>query len=130
MLGFIGFLAWIAHEGQEIIEQKKAQEAANPTCLSDYRKCSDNKDIVEHHQSKQDLPLGFECKWQAKKSARFGDPEVSFDAFYKGRSNLENGIAILIDNDAKFKNAFGASQKVKATCLYDLKNDVATVKID
>ena len=39
------------------------------------------------------------------------------------------GTAVLIENNAQFKNAFGASENVIATCYYDMNNDQAKIVI-
>jgi hypothetical protein len=105
-------------------------EKLHPSCVSDFMKCADNEDIVKNHRSKDGADISIECEWQAKNIARFGEPVATFNTFYKGRSYLESGVALLIDKDAKFKNGFGVTHNVRATCLYDLKLDVATVSID
>lgn len=128
MLAVIGFIAYAINEGQKIEEQ----EAANPTCVSDYKRCADNKDVVQHHNSKEHISLAVECEEAAKQAARYGTPEFSFlpfGTYYTGRSYVERGVAILIDKDAQYKNGFGAAEHVTATCLYDLKSDEARVTI-
>lgn len=47
MLVIVGGFTWIVHEGGKLVERDKAQEAANPTCISDYTKCVDNKDSAK-----------------------------------------------------------------------------------
>jgi len=123
-----GFLVYAVQEGGKLQEKEKAR----PTCVSDYTKCTDNEDVVEHHESKDHIAMNVMCKQAAKDAAKYGTPELPFIAFgtyYGGRSYVNNGVAILVEKDAKFQNAFGAMQHVVATCLYDMKQDQAKVTI-
>jgi zinc-ribbon domain len=128
MLLIIGLIAWAVHEGGQIQEREKA----NPTCVSDYTKCADNKDVVEHHQSKDRMSMRVKCESAAEDIAKYGKPEfpfLPFSTYRVGRSYVDSGNAVLIENNAKFKNGFGASENVIATCFYDMRNDQASVTI-
>jgi hypothetical protein len=128
MLVIIAGIAWAIHEGGNIQEREKA----HPTCETDYTKCADNKDLVEHHLSKEHNYMGIECTAAGKRAAKYGTPDFPFFAFsiYRGgRSFIDSGAAILIEYNAQYKNGFGASEHVIATCFYDLKNDQASVTI-
>jgi hypothetical protein len=72
------------------------------------------------------------CKEAAKRTARYGTPEfpfLPFSSYRVGQSYIDSGTAILIENNVQFKNAFGASENVIATCYYDMKQDQARVEI-
>jgi hypothetical protein len=128
MLAVIGFIAYAINEGSKIEDQ----EAAHPTCVSDYTKCSDNKDVIEHHNSKDHILMAVMCEEAAKVSARYGTPELPFlpfGTYHNGRSYIDSGTAILIEKNAQFKNGFGAAEHVTATCFYDLKKDEARITI-
>jgi zinc ribbon protein len=128
MVAVIAFFAWAINEGHNIEDQEKA----HPTCVSDYKKCTDNKDVVEHHQSRTGISMTIECKAAAEQAAKYGTPELPFFAFgmYRsGRSYIDSGIAVLVENDAQFKNGFGASEHVIATCFYDLAQNQARVTL-
>ena len=128
MLVVIGLIAWAVHEGGQIQEREKA----SPTCVSDYTKCSDNKDVIEHHQAKDGISMRVKCKSAAEDVAKYGTPEfpfLPFSTYRIGRSYVDSGNAVLIENNAKFKNGFGASENVIATCFYDMKTDQARVAI-
>jgi hypothetical protein len=108
MLVIIAFVAYAVHEGGKIQEQEKA----HPTCVSDYTKCSDNKDAIENHRSKDGISMQVECEHAAKQTARYGTPEfpyLPFGAYYIGRSYIDSGTAVLVENNAQFKNSFGAT---------------------
>jgi hypothetical protein len=128
LLLVVGFIAWAVYEGGQIEEQEKA----NPTCVSDYTKCSDNKDVVENHHTKSGVSMKVACQVTAEDAAKYGTPKFSFlpfGSYYEGRSYIDSGTAILIENGAQFQNGFGAYEHVTATCLYDMKNDKAVVTI-
>ena len=126
-LGVFGFMFWAMSEGGKIQDAEKT----NPTCVSDYTKCSDNKEVIERHHSKDGVSLSVECKMKAQDSAKYGAelPWVSFGSYFLGSSYKNTGTAILIENDARFKNAFGAAEAVIAKCFYDLKSDQAAIEI-
>jgi hypothetical protein len=128
MLAIIAFIAWAINEGGKIQEREKA----HPTCVSDYTKCTDNRDVVEHHQSKDGISMRVECEEAANRAARYATAEfpfLPFSSYRVGQSYIDSGTAILIENNAQFKNAFGASENVIATCYYDMKQDQARVEI-
>jgi hypothetical protein len=73
-----------------------------------------------------------ECSSAAKKAASYGEPEFpffAFGSFYPGRSYIDGGSAIMIEKEAKYKNAFNAKKNVVATCVYNLKTDQAAVTV-
>jgi hypothetical protein len=71
ILLFIGLIAWAIYEGGNIQEEEKA----HPTCISDYTKCSDNKDVIEHHQAKDGISMRVKCETAAEDVAKYGTPE-------------------------------------------------------
>jgi hypothetical protein len=128
VLLFFGLIVWVVIAGGNQQEKEKA----NPTCVSDYTKCSDNKDLIEHHRSKDGIYMNVICETAAQESAKYGKPKFqfpSFGSFYRGHSYIDNGVAILVDDRAMFQNAFGADVHVVATCRYNLKADQAVVTV-
>jgi predicted RNA-binding Zn-ribbon protein involved in translation (DUF1610 family) len=128
VLAVVGFFAYAINEGSKIEDQEKI----HPTCVSDYTKCTDNKDVIDKHRNKNNIQMNIICKNTANDVAKYGTPDLPFFAFgtyYTGRSYVDSGTAILIEKDAQFKNVFGSAEHVTATCFYDLKNDEARVSI-
>jgi hypothetical protein len=128
ILPIAAFLIWAVHEGGQIEEAEKS----NPTCVSDYTKCADNDEVVNHHQSRNKSFISVECEAAAKAAARYGKPDLPFLAFHnyaKGRSFIDNGSAVLQEPNAAYRNAFNALENVVVTCTYDLKNDIASIEI-
>lgn len=122
--GFVLLYNW----GKDIEDQ----EARSPTCVSDYKKCSDNEEVVERHKSKNHVSISVECLFAAKALARFGEPEfpsLSFTRYFPGHDYIERGTATLIEDDARFQNGFGAKEHVAVTCSYDLGADTAAVSV-
>ncbi len=116
------------NEGDKIKEAEKS----NPTCVSDYTKCKDNKELIEKHVNKNDIKPSIDCLFAAKKLAKYGEPHfpfMSFCRFIGGNSYVVSGKAVLMEDDATFKNGFGADVHVTARCEYDLKNNVANVTV-
>jgi hypothetical protein len=98
-----------------------------PTCSDDWRKCADNADLVNHWSGWVELKV--KCKEAANDAAKYGTPEwpwLPFGYFHPGRDYIDTGIATAIENDAKFSNGFGAMEKVKVFCDYDLKGKKVT----
>jgi hypothetical protein len=118
--------AWVISEGQKIQENEKT----NPTCISDYTKCADNEQLVRLHETKERLSIKVACKIKAKEMAKYGEPELPFLAFSDfpaGRFFISSGSALLLEPDAKYHNRFNALENVRLKCVYDLKNDRASV---
>jgi hypothetical protein len=128
LLLFVGLFMYMVSEGGKIREAEKA----NPTCVSDYTKCKDNHDVIEHHESKNNIRLSIECGSAAKHAAKYGEPNIPFMGFgryFSGNFYVRDGKAILMEDDATFKNGFGADVHVTLRCEYDLKNEIAEVAV-
>jgi hypothetical protein len=90
-------------------------------CSGDWRKCSDNKDLVNNYQGIVDAQS--DCSAQAGKLAKYGTPQWPsgpFNTFHVGDDYPKTGIAVLIEQDAQFSNVFGAMVHSTAKCTYDL----------
>jgi hypothetical protein len=127
VIGIVGFFAYVIYAGSAIHEREKV----NPTCVSNFQKCQDNTDLVEHH-SRDGISLAVLCKSAAQDTAKYGSPTfpfVPFGTYYSGRSYLDSGTATLIEKSATFKNGFGADERVSVICRYDLKADKAAIEI-
>jgi hypothetical protein len=101
--------------------QYKSQKAA---CTSDWRKCSDNEQLVNDWSGWTKVQVA--CKFAANDRAKYGDPEwpwLSFSTFLKGNNYVKTGTAIAIEPDAKFLNGFNAKVRSRVTCTYNLTFD-------
>src|SRR6185503_4734185 len=97
------------------------REAANPTCKSDWRRCSDNADLVNNYNGVISAQVA--CRIEADSRARYGTPEwpfLPFGTFTTGDQYVKTGKAIFIEQDANFQNGFGAMVRSRVTCSYDL----------
>lgn len=93
-----------------------------PACQSDWTKCADNADIVNHYSRYSNAQVA--CKLEANKRARYGTPVwpwLAFSSFRVGSDYVKTGTAILIEPDAQFQNGFGAMVHSRVTCVYDLR---------
>lgn len=108
------------------------RETLNPTCVSDWRKCKDNSDLVNNFSNI--LSIQSACKRAADDQAKYGTPEwpwLAFSSFYQGASYIDTGTVIVIEKKAKFQNIFGAMASATVTCMYDLKSkSIITVEIN
>jgi DNA-directed RNA polymerase subunit RPC12/RpoP len=112
-------------------EGRREQEKANPTCETNWRKCSDNADLINHYGGV--IGAQVDCRMEAEKRARFGSPKwppVPFGSFYEGVQDTKTGMAILIEPDARFENAFGVMVRSTVVCAYNLnRKEVVSVSI-
>ena len=93
----------------------------NDSCRSNWAKCQDNTDLVEHYSRWVDIEVA--CKMEANRRAKYGNPEwpwIPFGTYYKGDTYIKSGTAIAIEKDAQFQNRFGAMVHSTVTCSYDL----------
>ena len=96
---------------------------AAPSCRSDWRLCNDNADLMNNHSDISWAQAS--CEVEAKKLAKYGTPKFNtfpFGSFQWGDSYVKTGIAILVEKDAQFSNAFGAMVHTGVTCRYDLNS--------
>lgn len=99
----------------------------NSACTSDWTKCADNAELVNHYSKWSSVQV--DCQQAANEQARYGTPDwpwLSFGRFYKGDNYIKSGIAVAIEQDAKFQNGFGAMVHVTVYCTYDLRNQRVT----
>jgi hypothetical protein len=91
-------------------------------CSSDWTKCTDNEDLVNHYSDWYGVRSA--CERAAEQDARFGTPKwpfYDFGTFHKGNDYVRTGLAVSIEPDAQFQNAFGAMVHSRVTCSYDLR---------
>jgi hypothetical protein len=110
--------------GQASLELEEQQRIARaPTlCASDWTKCLDNSMLVNKYSKILDIQT--KCKIESDKIAKYDtkwDYPV-FTIYYKGTNYLEAGEIILLDENAKFQNGFGAFKKMKLECHFDLNS--------
>ena len=97
----------------------KAQKDA---CKRNWASCADNEQLVNEWSGWTRVQV--ECKAAANDQAKYGDPEwpwLPFGSYRKGSDYVKTGKAVAAEQDAKFKNGFNASVRVRVTCYYDLK---------
>jgi hypothetical protein len=97
VLLFVGLIIVLASGNSE-----SEKEKANPTCKSDWRRCADNADLVNHYDGV--ISAQTSCQWEAKKLAKYGEPKfpfLAFSSFYTGNAYVKTGIAVFIEKDAK-----------------------------
>lgn len=118
------FIAWR--------ENKRAEREAerNNSCKMNWRRCSDNKDLVSPVIGYSGLSnIRLECQRTLNSLSRFGDPEwfhgggAFFGGYYPGDDYVRTGIIHLIHDDIRIPNAFGAMVRSQAHCIYDLNRE-------
>lgn len=73
----------------------------------------------------------WQCRQAAEKRARYATEWswTPFKTFSRGDDYPKTGRVVAIDSDVKFQNGFGAMERVRLTCLHDLRSG-ETVRID
>jgi hypothetical protein len=127
ILGFLIVVAVMFQGGNS-----NNQPNAPPSCKSDWKKCTDNAELVNNYSKW--FNAQFECKQQALKQALYGTPIFPslyfFSNFFPGTNYITTGTATLIEPDAQFQNGFGAMVHSTVTCTYDLRGErVVNVEI-
>lgn len=124
----IGLVAIVGVAGLINYINKASEPAAITECRSDWKKCTTGDDILRHYKSQHGTgaKLAFECQWEAKKRARYGEPQWPDRPFIEGFLDKNNGIVILTEDDAKFQNGFGVYGKTRVLCTFDLNQDRVT----
>lgn len=95
----------------------------SPSCRTDWKVCASNEEMVNNWSGR--IGVQVDCKMAANDFAKYGTPEwpwLALGNFRIGSDYISKGIAIAIEDNARFSNGFGAMAKVKVTCTYDLKN--------
>lgn len=129
MIGLVVLLSYLGGKEEKLggvstPKQKSASEEEEKpiSCTSDWHKCSDNADLINHYNGIIDAQVS--CQSEAENRARYGSPKwpflSSFSTFYSGDQYEKTGLAVLIEKDAQFSNAFGAMEHSTVTCTYDL----------
>jgi hypothetical protein len=123
VIGFlivIGVLGWI---GVNLGSGGGSVATSGPSCKTNWTLCIDNSDLENNYLVDSTAP--FECKQEAIKRAKYGDPKFPwaypFSTFYKGDQYPKTGIAILIEKEAQYQNGFGAMAHTRVECTYDLR---------
>jgi hypothetical protein len=100
---------------------KGEKQSANPSCKSDWHVCADNADLVNHYNGI--ISAQTDCKFEATKLAKYGDPKfpfLHFSTFYSGNAYVKTGVVVLLEKDAQFQNVFGVMVHSTVMCKYDL----------
>lgn len=105
-----------------LAEFKTRSEPPSPEalCESDWRKCSDNKQLVNSYRGISQARSA--CKSAAEDRAKYDTkfPWVYFGSFSTDGDDYKTGRLKLVEKDAKFQNSYGAMARTTIECLYDL----------
>ena len=130
-----GIVGFIIFAGMTLVEKDRAREQANPTCKSDWSKCNDNEDLANHWEGFSGTQV--DCKFATDARAKYDTPKYAsgypgyFSRFQPGNSASQTGKILVIDNDVKMQNGFGAWARTQVYCEYDLRNKkVLNISID
>jgi hypothetical protein len=92
-----------------------------PSCKTDWKLCADNADLANNWSGYYRLRSA--CKTAAEKAAKYGAPEwpwLAFASFQPGTQSPRLGTMVLIEDGARFPNAFNAKVRSRVVCTYDL----------
>ena len=99
-----------------------ATEASSNPCTSDWRKCEDNSDLINNYNGM--VSAKTDCQLAADDRAKYGDPDwpwVIFGKYKGGEDYVKTGKILIVEDDVKFENGFGAMRKTTVACRYNLK---------
>lgn len=89
-------------------------------CAENWKNCTDNGQLINLSSYAH---ISTDCKIAATRQAKYGDPDFPsspFQTYLKGRDYIDNGVAVLIEEGAKFQNVYGTKERSKVVCRYDL----------
>lgn len=111
-----------AAEAEARKEKEAEAERALVACRKDYTQCRTQEELYNNFDL---IPARVACKSEAKGRANYGDPDFpgsSFvDGYFPSQNTAKTGVITLVENEARFQNAFGAMRRVSIKCTYDLK---------
>ena len=111
-----GFLAIGSGDGNSnLSESQKA-------CKESYTMCASQRDLMEY--SSEVTNARIECKMQAERLAKYGDPDFPWSPFHSylpSENSANTGVITLFEKDAKFMNGFGAMKRSVVMCKYNLR---------
>lgn len=94
-------------------------------CHTSWKDCKDNEELANHNDHEY-FRARFDCREAANKMAKYGTPDwgegwfqFPFTSYLPGDSAAETGKMILLENNAKFSNGFGAMAHVRVICVYN-----------
>lgn len=99
-------------------------------CSKFWETCEDNSDLANNYDGWTDASVA--CEMATENRVRYGKPDwggwfrTSFGTFYSGDSYVKDGTAILIEDDVKLQNGFGAMVRSEVECFYDLETEAVT----
>ncbi|MEE1656745.1 hypothetical protein VB618_11095 [Microvirga sp. CF3062] len=117
-LAAVGYFTW----GWESAPPQPKDPAVE-ACRQDFRKCTTQDQLVDTYQGMREAHTT--CKQAARKLARFGDadlPFYAFETYFPIEKSFATGQISLVETEAKYQNAYGAMQRVRVKCVYDLTN--------
>jgi hypothetical protein len=120
-----------ASEKKMTAEQYSKYKSQRDACRENWYSCADNAQLANEWSGWSKVAVS--CERSAEDLAKYGDPEwpwLAFSHFRGGEDYAKTGKVVAIEPDAKFKNGFNASVRVRVVCYYDLKaNRVEDVSI-
>jgi hypothetical protein len=110
-----------------------AADVSSNSCQRNWHACKDNTDLMNNYTDLTHWRV--QCLFAAKQAAKYGDPTFPshfyFSSFHGNGDYVGDGIAVLIEPDARFQNAFGAMVHSHVECTYDIRADkVTNIEVD
>lgn len=107
------------------IEQAPVEPADHLACRKDWRRCSDNVELIKSYvRGEGGGEVIARCRESAERKSKFGTPNWPwFDRSGKYRAGDDfpkTGIVTLVDEQIIFLDAYGSQAKTSVTCKYDL----------
>jgi hypothetical protein len=114
--------------------QKNDNQATG--CAGNYRSCKDNADLINNYD-----PMGkmidakVACKQAIRDHVKYGSPEwgalSQFGSYRRGDDSPKTGIIMLVDENVKIQNMYGAKVNSTVACEYNFNSvKVLTIVIN
>lgn len=104
-----------------VLQHKGGTTNESATCVNDFRKCTDNADVVNNNLDAK--YAGGLCRSEVDDHVKYGSPKwpwVKFGKFHTGNDFPRTGEIWIIDDEVQIQNMYGAMARTTVQCKFDL----------
>lgn len=108
-----------------LFSNEKQTNIVTSECVSNYKACKDNADLINNHDSLLMIEARNRCKLSVNEHVKFGSPEwdwIYLTRFSDGNDYVKTGVIRIADYDVKIENQYGTKAHTKVVCSYDLES--------
>jgi len=92
--------------------------------VEDYKDCADNAAVINNYRGIFDAKVA--CAVAVDDNVKYGSPDwswlVRFGHSYGGDDFVKTGIIRIVDDEVKIQNMYGAMERSRVECEYDLNS--------